>query len=247
MFLAISLLIIVRFSKFKNSLEARNFLHLSNCSFGLTDPTLQRNLRICCGRPIIYRHVIISLESSWTTLYNPGGKNRVPLILDNGRPWLSGCLQPGTRSWILSYVREIWSKKIIIKICDIVIYSMFRTGLLVLTRPYPNNIPRLLQEVTRHVKETLYVHLAPGIPEQLNAHSRKVTLVISFLHFNLAHLFTLHGGLICITFCLSVVCMSLWNIYCAPHQRYRATLCTIDPRCAAPTGIVYHGAQGGPD
>ena len=153
-----------------------------------------------------YRHVIISLESSWTALYNPDGKNRVPLILDNGRPWLSGegCLQPGARSWILSYVREIWSKKIIIKICDIVIYSMFRTGLLVLTRPYPNNIPRLLQEVTRHVKETLYVHLAPGIPEQLNAHSRKVTLVISFLHFNLAQLFTLHGGLICITFCLSV-------------------------------------------
>ncbi len=51
MFLAISLLIIVRFSKFKNSLEAKNFLHLSKCSFGLTDPTLQRTLRICCGRP----------------------------------------------------------------------------------------------------------------------------------------------------------------------------------------------------
>ena len=36
-------------------------------------------------RGVYYRHVIILLENSWTALYNPDGKNRVPLHLGNGR------------------------------------------------------------------------------------------------------------------------------------------------------------------
>ena len=36
-------------------------------------------------------------------------------------------------------------------------------------------------------------------------------------------------------------------IRCAPLQQYRATLCTIDLRCAPPTCVVHHDAQAGPN
>ena len=41
----------------------------------------------------------------------------------------------------------------------------FTCGLLVLTKPLTllyNQIPAILKEVSHHVYETLYVHLAPG-------------------------------------------------------------------------------------
>ena len=41
--------------------------------------------------------------------------------------------------------------------------------------------------------------------------------------------------------CLCVhCCLGLWNLLCAPLQRYRATMCAIDLCCIAPTWIVQH-------
>ncbi len=45
--------------------------------------------------------------------------------------------------------------------------------------------------------------------------------------------------------CVSV-CVCLWKLRCAPIQRHRATLYTIDLHCAPPNCVVHHGAQGVP-
>ena len=42
------------------------------------------------------------------------------------------------------------------------------------------------------------------------------------------------------------VCLGFWNLRCAPLCGYRTTLCTTDLRCAPPTCVVHHVAQGGP-
>ena len=43
------------------------------------------------------------------------------------------------------------------------------------------------------------------------------------------------------------VCVRLLNLCCASLQCYRATLCTIDLRCAPPTCVVHHyGAMASP-
>ncbi len=42
------------------------------------------------------------------------------------------------------------------------------------------------------------------------------------------------------------VCACLWNVHCAPLQWHRAMLCTTNLRCAPPTYVVHHGAQGRP-
>ena len=43
-------------------------------------------------------------------------------------------------------------------------------------------------------------------------------------------------------------CLLVWVcwVYCAPLQRYKAMLCTIDLRCAPSSSIVHHGAEEGP-
>ncbi len=46
----------------------------------------------------------------------------------------------------------------------------------------------------------------------------------------------------CVWVCKKYVVHHL--VSCAPPSEYRTTLCTIDLRCAAPTCIVHHGAQG---
>ena len=46
--------------------------------------------------------------------------------------------------------------------------------------------------------------------------------------------------------CLSSAFVGPIYLHCAPLQKYRAMLCTIDLRCAPPTCIVHHGAHGGP-
>ena len=56
----------------------------------------------------------------------------------------------------------------------------FTCGLLVLTKPITalySRIPSILKEVSHHVHETLYVHLAPGIVAQ----TRKSSLVCNFV------------------------------------------------------------------
>ena len=58
----------------------------------------------------------------------------------------------------------------------------FTCGLLVLTKPITalySRIPSILKEVSHHVHETLYVHLAPGIVAQ----TRKSSLVCTFKNF----------------------------------------------------------------
>ncbi len=41
------------------------------------------------------------------------------------------------------------------------------------------------------------------------------------------------------------VCVSLWDLHCATSRGYRTSLCTTNLRCAPPTCVVHHGAQGG--
>ncbi len=40
--------------------------------------------------------------------------------------------------------------------------------------------------------------------------------------------------------------LGLRNLHCAPLQRYRAMLCTIDLCCAPLICVVYHGTHGAP-
>ncbi len=53
----------------------------------------------------------------------------------------------------------------------------------------------------------------------------------------------MHGGLLCIAFCM-YVCMGLLRVHYTPLQRYMGYLCTRKAQYAPPRRNMHHGAQG---